>query len=124
MSDDARTAAAPTGYGLTPKEYGASLRKSFSQEFLRAAREGYAARRSTGTPRNGDDAATPHVIGPPVMLGDDEIRERRSRLAERYGDERSLRARAARGMATMRERMALQEFDNLDYMEGRTGTAR
>lgn len=100
MNNDTGEAAAPTGYGLPPKEYGASLRKSFSQEFLRAAREEYAARRNP------------------------EIRERRSRLAERYGDERSLRARTARGMATMREHMALQEFDNLDYMEGRTGTGR
>lgn len=35
---------APTGYGLNPKEYGASLRESFDQDFLRRAREEHERR--------------------------------------------------------------------------------
>ncbi|PAU68664.1 hypothetical protein B1400_1282 [Bifidobacterium italicum] len=44
MSNTLKKPAAPTGYGLAPKEYGASLRKSFDQEFLRRAREEHERR--------------------------------------------------------------------------------
>lgn len=37
--------AAPTGRGLTPKEYGTSLRRSFNQDFLREAKKEYERRR-------------------------------------------------------------------------------
>ena len=37
--------SAPTGRGLTPKEYGESLRRSFNQDFLRKAKKDYERRR-------------------------------------------------------------------------------
>ena len=37
--------AAPTGRGLTPKEYGTSLRRSFNQDFIREAKKEYERRR-------------------------------------------------------------------------------
>lgn len=36
---------APTGRGLTQKEYAESLRRSFNQDFLREAKKEYARRR-------------------------------------------------------------------------------
>lgn len=45
MPNTSGTPAAPTGRGLTPKEYGASLRKTFNPDFLREAKKEYERRR-------------------------------------------------------------------------------
>ncbi|WP_143252598.1 hypothetical protein [Bifidobacterium pseudolongum] len=37
--------AAPTGRGLTPREYAASLRRSFNPDFIREAKKEYERRR-------------------------------------------------------------------------------
>lgn len=44
MSNTLKKPTAPTGYGLTAKQYGASLRKSFNQEFLQKAWEEHERR--------------------------------------------------------------------------------
>lgn len=45
ISNTLQKPTAPTGRGLTPKEYGASLRKTFNQDFLREAKKDYERRR-------------------------------------------------------------------------------
>lgn len=59
-----------------------------------------------------------HVIGPPVMVTRQDIRERRKEIVREYGSEWSLRRKALSGMITPEERTALQELDNLAYLEG------
>lgn len=45
MSNTQQEPTAPTGRGLTPKEYGTSLRRSFNPDFIREAKKEYERRR-------------------------------------------------------------------------------
>lgn len=44
MSNTQQEPTTPTGRGLTPKEYGTSLRRSFNQDFIREAKKEYERR--------------------------------------------------------------------------------
>lgn len=59
-----------------------------------------------------------HVIGPPVMVTQEQIKHRRNVITHKYGSEASLRRKEVSGMITPEERIALQELDNLNYLEG------
>lgn len=59
-----------------------------------------------------------HVIGPPIMLDEQQIHERRRKITRKYGSEESLRRKAMTGMITDDERIALQKLDDLRYLEG------
>jgi len=52
------------------------------------------------------------------MISLEQIKKRRKAIVERYGSEELLRHKEAVGMITPDERIALQELDNLTYLEG------
>lgn len=56
-------------------------------------------------------------IGKPVMLTERDIRNLRAALEEKYGDAVTLRAKKAMGAISTDELMALQRFDDFDYLE-------
>lgn len=60
-----------------------------------------------------------HRIGDPILLTDSDIAARRERLIAEYGDPAVLRKRKMRGIISLDEFIALQRFDELDYLEGK-----
>lgn len=56
-------------------------------------------------------------IGKPIMLTEHDIQSRRASLEEKYGDAVTLRAKKAMGVISTDELMALQRFDDFDYLE-------
>ncbi|WP_288920217.1 hypothetical protein [uncultured Bifidobacterium sp.] len=56
-------------------------------------------------------------IGKPIMLTEHDIQSRRATLEEKYGDAATLRAKKAMGVISTDELMALQRFDDFDYLE-------
>lgn len=59
-----------------------------------------------------------HKIGKPVMLSKADIDNRRAELERKYGDADMLRRKKVMGAISADEFMALQRFDDLDYLEG------
>lgn len=51
------------------------------------------------------------------MLTEHDIQSRRATLEEKYGDAATLRAKKAMGVISTDELMALQRFDDFDYLE-------
>lgn len=60
---------------------------------------------------------TAHRIGKPVMLSKHEIDIRRAELERKYGDAKTLRMKKMMGVIRTDELMALQRFEDFDYLE-------
>lgn len=63
--------------------------------------------------------AKAHKIGRPVMLNATEIQKRRDALVGKYGTREQLSLKRDLIGLTLEERIALQDLEDLDFLEGR-----
>lgn len=60
---------------------------------------------------------TKHRIKKVIMLKKKDIENRRKNLEKQYGTEQSLKEKRIKGTINTDELLALQRFDDLDYLE-------